>query len=72
MDQQWNDNEQAKADMAAEHAAKMGPEEPGPKETAKQWAFGGPNNESWSGTAKRWGKAAIKFHDEQMNKANKE
>ncbi len=68
MDQQWDDHEMAKSDMAAEHAAKMGPEEPGPKETAKQWAFGGPKNETWSETAKRWGQAIVRQKDKNIGR----
>ncbi len=68
MDHQWEDHEQAKADMLQEHADKMGPEEPGPKETAKQWAFGGPKNESWSDTAKRWVNAFVAQKDKNIGR----
>lgn len=68
MDQQWDDHEQAKIDMATEHAAKMGPEEPSAKETAKQWLVGGPKDESLGGAAKRLGKAFMDFHNKKFNK----
>jgi hypothetical protein len=65
---QWDDTEQAKTDMLQEHIDKVGPEEPTAKETAKQWAFGGPKDESWSDTAKRWGKAFVDFHNKKFSK----
>lgn len=64
----WEDQEKAKADMLKDHTNKMGPEEPPVKETVRQWAFGGPRDETWSETAKRWGKAFVESHNKQFRR----